>query len=70
MTQVTVSPKYQVVIPREIREKIHIRKGQKMSVMVKGNLILFVPDLPLKYFRGIARGMKVEGYREKKDRLL
>ena len=70
MTQVTVSPKYQIVIPREIREKIPIRKGQKMSVMIKGDWILLVPDLPIKHYRGFLKGVSSEGVREKKDRIL
>ena len=70
MTQVTVSPKYQVVIPKEVREQLPIRKGQKFTILVKGDLILLVPDLPLKYYRGIAKGMRSEGIREKKDRIL
>lgn len=70
MTQVTVSPKYQIVIPKEVRQKFPIHKGQKMAVVVKGDLILLVPVFPLKYYRGIAKGMSWEDIREKKDRVL
>ena len=70
MTQGTVSPKYQIVIPKEVRRTLPVRKGQKMAVVVKGDLILLVPVLPLKKLRGIAKGMDTEGYREKKDRPL
>ena len=70
MTQVTLSPKYQVVIPKEVRQQLPLRKGQKFTVLVKGDLILLVPDLPLKYYRGIAKGMSSEGIREKKDRIV
>lgn len=70
MTQVTISPKFQVVIPKEVRERAHLRKGQKMTVVAKGNMILFVPDVPLKSLRGFAKGVSSEGLREKKERSL
>lgn len=69
MTQVVVSPKYQVVIPREVREKLSLHKGQKMTVMAKGNIIVFMPVAPLKHYRGFLKGMNAQGIREKKDRI-
>ena len=70
MTHVKVSPKYQIVIPKEIRDSFPIRRGQKLAVMTKGEMILLIPDLPLKYLRGFAKGVSSEGIREKKDRLI
>lgn len=69
MTQVVVSPKYQVVIPKEVREKLSLHKGQKMTVMAKGDIIIFMPSVPIKHYRGFLKGMNVQGVREKKDRL-
>ena len=69
MTQVTVSPKYQVVIPREVREKLPLHKGQKMTVMAKGDIIVLMPVVPLKHYRGFLKGMDTKNIREKKDRL-
>ena len=69
MTHVTVSPKYQIVIPKEVREKLTLRKGQKMVVLTKGGLIVLMPDLPLKNYRGFLKGMDTRGLREKNDRL-
>ena len=69
MTQVVVSPKYQVVIPKEVREKLSLHKGQKMTVMAKGNIVVFMPVAPLKHYRGFLKRMNVQGIREKKDRL-
>lgn len=69
MTQVVVSPKYQVVIPKEVREKISLHKGQKMTVMAKGDIIIFMPSAPIKHYRGFLKGMDAQGIREKKDRL-
>lgn len=69
MTQVTLSPKYQIVIPKEVRERLTLHKGQKITVMTKGELIVLVPDLPLKHYRGFLKGMNTGGIREKKDRI-
>lgn len=69
MTQVIASPKYQVVIPKEVREKLSLRKGQKMTVMAKGGLIVFMPIAPLGHYRGFLKGMEAHGIRERKDRI-
>lgn len=69
MAKTRVSPKYQVVIPKEIRQGLSLRPGQEMQVIRKGNVIIMVPDRPMSAFRGILRGLATTGYREKKDRL-
>ena len=69
MTQVVVSPKYQVVIPKAVREKLTLHKGQKMTVIAKGNVIIMMPAAPLKHYRGFLKGMNTQNIREKKDRL-
>ncbi len=69
MTQVTVSSKYQVVIPKEVRRHLPLRTGQKLSVMVKEGVITLLPDRPLASFRGFLKSMKVSELREKRDRL-
>ena len=69
MTQVVVSPKYQVVIPKEVRQKLSLHKGQKMTVMAKGEIVVFMPAAPLKHYRGFLKGMNTQGIREKKDRV-
>lgn len=68
MAKTRVSPKYQVVIPKEIREGLALRPGQDLQVIRKGNVIMLVPDRPLAAYRGILRGMATTGLREKKDR--
>ncbi len=52
MTVVTVSPKYQVVIPKDVREKLKIRPGQKVEAFAIGSRIEFVPVEPIERFRG------------------
>jgi AbrB family looped-hinge helix DNA binding protein len=69
MARTRVSPKYQVVIPREIREGLSLKPGQDMQVIRKGNLIILVPDRPIAGFRGILKGVPTTGFREKKDRM-
>lgn len=69
MTQVTVSPKYQVVIPKEVRKKLSLHKGQRMTVIAKGEVIIFMPAAPLKHYRGFLKGMNAHALREKKDRI-
>ncbi|MBI4437069.1 MAG: AbrB/MazE/SpoVT family DNA-binding domain-containing protein [Candidatus Omnitrophica bacterium] len=69
MTQVTVSSKYQVVIPKEVRRQLPLRTGQKLSVIIKEGVITLLPEKPLSSFRGFLKGMKVGVVREKQDRL-
>ncbi len=69
MTEVTVSSKFQVVIPKEVRRQARIKPGEKFTVHLKGDVIAFVPERPLASLRGIAKGLDASGLREKKDRL-
>ena len=68
MAHTTVSSKYQVVIPKEIRERMAIKPGQKLSVIAKGRIIYLVPVLELDELQGIARGANTDNIREKEDR--
>lgn len=69
MAYTTISSKYQVVIPKEIRERTGLRPGQKLSVIATGRGIYLVPVPTLAELRGIARGADACGLREKVDRL-
>ena len=68
MTAVTVSPKYQVVIPKEIREAMDIHPGQKIHVMVYKGRIELIPLQPMEKMRGFASDIETDFEREK-DRL-
>lgn len=57
MSAVTVSPKYQVVIPKEIRESMNIEPGQKLHMLIYQGRIELVPILPMKKLRGLAKGI-------------
>ncbi len=68
MGTTTISPKYQIVIPRDVREKLHLKSGQKMTVVTKGCVIYLIPEKPLESFKGFLKGMNTTGIREDKDR--
>ncbi len=68
MARTRVSSKYQVVIPKEIRDELGLRPGQELRVVAKGGLITLVPDRPISAMRGFVRGIRTSGFREKKDR--
>jgi AbrB family looped-hinge helix DNA binding protein len=68
METVTLSSKYQLVLPRGARERLRLRPGMRITVLDKGGVIFLVPERPLRAYRGIARGLSPKGLREKKDR--
>ncbi|HJY86776.1 MAG TPA: AbrB/MazE/SpoVT family DNA-binding domain-containing protein [Candidatus Acidoferrales bacterium] len=69
MSRVTISPKFQIVIPREIRERLGLRPGQQITLFERDGIITAVPDLPLEKFRGILKGMSRTELREKQERI-
>ena len=68
MSKVTVSSKYQVVIPKDVRAKARVRKGEKLIALVKDGVISLVAERPLKYLKGAFKGLRPGGLREKRDR--
>jgi AbrB family looped-hinge helix DNA binding protein len=68
MAQAVVSPKYQIVIPKEVRREIGLKSGQVLQIISKGGVIAMVPDQPIGRMRGYLKGMKARTLREKKDR--
>jgi AbrB family looped-hinge helix DNA binding protein len=65
---VTLSSKYQVVIPREVREQLDIRPGQRMEVFVIDGIIHIVPVRPIEEYRGFLKGLENTFEREEEDR--
>jgi AbrB family looped-hinge helix DNA binding protein len=57
VAQVTVSPKFQVVIPQEVREALSLRPGEKLEVFRYENRIELIPVRPLREMRGFLSGM-------------
>ncbi|HYU23599.1 MAG TPA: AbrB/MazE/SpoVT family DNA-binding domain-containing protein [Thermoanaerobaculia bacterium] len=68
MARTKVSSKYQVVIPKEVRTRAGIKPGQEFQVIAKGGIVTLVPDKPIAAMRGFVRGIRIDGFREKKDR--
>ncbi len=68
MTTVTVSPKFQVVIPKAIREALNIQSGQKVQVVRYHNRIELIPIRPIKTARGFLKGIDTTVEREE-DRI-
>ncbi|MCI4348800.1 MAG: AbrB/MazE/SpoVT family DNA-binding domain-containing protein [Thermoplasmata archaeon] len=68
MDTVTVSPKYQVVIPERVREEFHIRAGDKMAVIVKHGILHYVPVRPFERTKGMTPGLDTRDLRDKHDR--
>jgi len=69
MDTVTISSKFQMVIPRAIREKWNIEPGQKVRLIVFGNHLEVVPVRDIREARGFLKGMSSEIEREEEDRL-
>ena len=65
MDVVTISPKFQIVIPREIRERLGLEPGQKVQALAYDNRIEFIPVRALKSMRGFLRGIDTTVRRDK-----
>ena len=64
----TLSTKYQISIPKAIREEQHWKAGQKFVFIPKGKGVLVIPVPDLKQLAGLAKGANRAGYRDRKDR--
>ncbi|MFZ0243410.1 MAG: AbrB/MazE/SpoVT family DNA-binding domain-containing protein [Desulfobacterales bacterium] len=67
--QTTISSKYQVVIPKPIRERLKLKPKQKLTIIEKDKMLILIPFSSLASLRGIAAGADTHDYREKKDRI-
>ena len=66
--QTTISSKYQVVIPKPVREHLNLKPKQKLTVIEKDRMLILIPQASLEELRGIAAGANTDDYRENKDR--
>ena len=68
MAVVTVSPKFQVVIPKEIRKRFGLLPGQRIQLVVYGDRIELIPVMPAKRMRGFLKGIDT-GVPREEDRV-
>jgi len=61
---VTISPKFQVVIPKEVRQKLGLKAGQKVQTIVFDDRIELIPVKPIKKMRGFLKGIDTRVQRE------
>ena len=64
MNTVTVSPKYQVVIPLAIRDALGLRPGEKLRVMRYDDRVELIPVRPIRKMKGFLKGMDTTIERE------
>ena len=69
MSTVTLSPKYQVVIPRSILQRIRLQPGDQLHVISFDDRIELVPVQPLRNMRGLLRGLDATFTRDENDRI-
>ena len=68
MVTVKVSPKFQVVIPKSVRQRLGIRPGQRLQILQFSDRIEFIPLQNIKDMRGFIKGIKTDIQRSK-DRI-
>ncbi|MCL2645120.1 MAG: AbrB/MazE/SpoVT family DNA-binding domain-containing protein [Betaproteobacteria bacterium] len=64
----TLSSKFQISIPKAVREEQHWQTGQEFVFIPKGKGVLLMPVPDLEQLAGIAKGARKDGYRDRKDR--
>ena len=64
MEAVTISPKFQIVIPRKVRDSLKLKPGLKVQVLVYGNRIELIPLRKISDMRGFLAGISTEVDRE------
>ena len=68
MSEVTISSKWQVVIPKDVREKLKIQPGQKVQAFAVGYRIELVPVVPLEELKGFLKGL-IPDFEREPDRI-
>ncbi|GHV33016.1 hypothetical protein AGMMS4952_24460 [Spirochaetia bacterium] len=69
MSTVTLSSKYQVVIPKEVRNSIGLTAGTSLEIMAYDNRIELIPIMPMQKMKGIFKGMDTSFARDEEDRV-
>ena len=65
MLSATLTSKFQITIPKSVRDKLGVKPGQRSYILALGRTIRLVPRVPLMSLKGIAKGIDTHGIREK-----
>jgi AbrB family looped-hinge helix DNA binding protein len=68
MAKVRLSSKFQIVIPREVREKLNLKAGEQIVMVEKAGVIHLIPQKPIKQMRGFVKGGDTRDIRDEEDR--
>lgn len=68
MQSVTISPKYQIVIPKAVREALKLRPGQKLQIVEYDGRIELIPERDIKELRGFLKGINT-AFKREEDRV-
>ena len=68
MGVVTLSSKYQIVIPQDVRERMELKPGQKIVVIEKDGVVHLIPQRSIKEMRGFVEGVDTRKLRNEEDR--
>ena len=63
-----LSSKYQISIPKAVRERLALQPGQKIAFIDHGDRVIMVPIPDRESLAGIARGANTDNYRDRNDR--
>ena len=69
MGVVTLSSKFQVVIPQDVRKKLNLKPGQKIVVVEKDGVVHLIPQRDIRQMRGFVKGLDVQNLRDEEDRI-
>jgi AbrB family looped-hinge helix DNA binding protein len=67
MGVVTLSSKYHIVIPQDVREKMNLKLGQKVIVIEKNGAVHLIPEKPINELRGFVKGVTTDKLRHEED---
>ncbi|MDF1552649.1 MAG: AbrB/MazE/SpoVT family DNA-binding domain-containing protein [Deferrisomatales bacterium] len=67
MHSVTLTSKFQICIPKAVRERLHLKAGQQFVFVTKGDTISLVPKRDIAELRGLLRGADPRGARDRSD---
>jgi AbrB family looped-hinge helix DNA binding protein len=68
MSTATLSSKYQLSLPKALREAMQLQPGQQFELIPMGDIIQMVPKISIQSLRGLARGANPDGYRDREER--